>query len=126
MNGITNKNKFFSLTAVKPTEPSTFKQAQKDPKWTNATQAEYEALQRNRTWVLVAPPIGASIIGCKWVYQLKYKADGAIERHKACLVAKGYNQTYGIDYFETFSQVVKPATIRIIITIVLSYKWTIR
>ena len=65
-------------------------------------------------------------IGCRWVYKLKYKSDGTIERHKARLVAKGYNQTHGIDYFETFSPVVKPATIRIVLTIALSFKWKIR
>ena len=79
-------------------------------------------MQQNRTWVLVALPVGTNTIGCKWVYRLKYKADGTIELHKACLVTKGYNQTYGIDYFETFSPVVKPVTIRIILTIALSYK----
>ncbi|KAL5560865.1 hypothetical protein UlMin_030612 [Ulmus minor] len=126
MNGITKKKKLFSLIAVKPTKPSTLKQAQKDPKWIIAMQTEYDALQQNKTWVLVAPPAGTSIIGCKWVYRLKYKVDGTIERHKARLVAKGYNQTYGIDYFETFSPVVKPSTIHIILTIALSYKWIVR
>ena len=83
-------------------------------------------MQQNKTWILVAPPVEASIVGCKWVYRLKYKADGTIERYNARLVAKRYNQTYGIDYFEMFSPVVKPVTIKIVLTIVLSFKWIVR
>ncbi|XP_068636011.1 uncharacterized protein [Aristolochia californica] len=64
--------------------------------------------------------------GCKWVYKLKHKPDGIIERYKARLVAKGYNQTHGLDYFETFSPVVKAETIPIILTVALSFKWEIR
>ncbi|KAL5552189.1 hypothetical protein UlMin_002365 [Ulmus minor] len=124
MNGITRTKKIFSLQAA--LEPTTVKQALKDPNWAAAMQAEYDALQRNETWDLVTPPTDVNTIGCRWVYKLKYKSDGTIERHKARLVAKGYNQTHGIDYFETFSPVVKPATIRIVLTIALSFKWTIR
>ena len=60
------------------------------------------------------------------MYKLKYKPDGSIERYKAGLVAKWYNQTHGLDYFKTFSPVVKSATIRIILNVALSSKWLIR
>ena len=64
-------------------------------------QNEIDALLANKTWILV-PPQNCSSVGNKWVYILKLKPDGSIERHKARLVAKGYAQTEGIDFFETF------------------------
>lgn len=66
-----------------------------------------------------------NILGCKWVYKLKFKADGSIERHKACLVAKGFHQEESFDYVETFSQMVKITTICILLSIAVSHKWHI-
>lgn len=71
-------------------------------------------------------PKGKNIIGCKWVYKIKRKADGTIDRYKACLVAKGYKQQYDIDYEDTFGPVVKVATIRLILSIAVSRDWTLR
>ncbi|RVW60938.1 Retrovirus-related Pol polyprotein from transposon RE1 [Vitis vinifera] len=126
MRGITKKKTILDLSAIKVLEPSTLKQAFKDPNWTKAMEMEIAALHRNHTWDLVEQPPNVNVIGCKWVYKLKYKPDGSIERYKARLVAKGYNQTYGLDYFETFSPVVKAATIRIILIVAISFKWEIR
>jgi hypothetical protein len=59
---------------------------------------------------------GANIIDCRWVYKIKRKSDGTVDRYKARLVAKGFKQRYGVDYEDNFSPVVKPATIRLAIS----------
>lgn len=81
---------------------------------------EYGALIKNKTWHLVLPTHNNKIIDCKWVYKVKRKADGSVDRYKACLVAKGFKQRYGIDYEDTFSHVVKAATIRLVLSIAVS------
>ena len=72
---------------------------------------------KKKTWELVKFPARKKPVGCKWVYTMKYRADGSIERYKARLVAKGYTQTYGIDYLETFALVVKMNTVRILLSL---------
>jgi hypothetical protein len=89
-------------------------------------QAEYDALMRNKTWHLVPPQAGRNLIDCKWVYKVKYKADGSIDHHKAQLVAKEFKERLGIDYDDTFSPVVKPATIRLILSLAVSHGWVLR
>jgi hypothetical protein len=88
--------------------------------------AEFMALEKNRTWHLVPPKKGRNIIDCKWVYKIKSKQDGSLNRYKARLVAKGFKQRYGIDYVDTFSPVVKPTTIRIVLSIAISRGWSLR
>ena len=88
--------------------------------------AEHQALIRNHTWHLVPNLKGKNIIGCKWVYKVKRKADGSIDRYNARVVAKWYKQRYGIDYEDTFSLVVKAATIRLILSITVSHGWSLR
>ena len=87
---------------------------------------EFDALMKNGTWVLISLSSSQNLIGCKWVYQIKWHADGSIERYKACLVAKGFHQQPGIDYGETFSLVIKPTSVRIVLSIALSAGWPIR
>ncbi|KAJ3701350.1 hypothetical protein LUZ61_005055 [Rhynchospora tenuis] len=110
---------------ISTSEPTCYTQAVKTQEWRQAMANELDALAKNNTWQLVDPPLHANIIGCKWLFKIKKRADGTVERYKARLVAKGYNQEEGLDYFETFSPVVKPTTIRIVLTIALSQGWHI-
>jgi hypothetical protein len=107
-------------------KPTSVGDALKDQRWVAAMDSEHQALMRNKTWHLVPPPRGKNIIDCKWVYRIKRKADGTIERYKARLVAKGFKQRYGIDYEDTFSPVVKAATIRLILSVAMSRGWSLR
>ena len=87
---------------------------------------EYSALQRQQTWSLVPLVIGKNIVGCKRVFKLKRNSDGSISRYKARLVAKGFHQQHGIDFQETFSPVVKPPTIRLILALAVTYNWPLK
>ena len=87
---------------------------------------EFDALLRNGTWTLVAPSPTMNIVGCKWVFRIKRNADGSIDRYKARLVAKGFHQQPGVDFGETYSPVVKPTTICTVLSIAVSFGWTIR
>uniref|UniRef100_A0A2N9H1B0 Uncharacterized protein n=1 Tax=Fagus sylvatica TaxID=28930 RepID=A0A2N9H1B0_FAGSY len=107
-------------------EPTCFTIANKNPHWRHAMNLEFDALMKNGTWVLTSPSPSQNLIGCKWVYRIKRHADGSIERYKARLVAKGFHQQPGIDYGETFSPVIKPTTVRTVLSIALSAGWSIR
>jgi len=88
-------------------------------------QEEIQALHSNHTWSLVPSHPSMNVIGSRWVYKIKRHADGRIDRYKARLVARGFSQQEGIDYLETFSPVVKPTTVRLVLTIAVSYGWNI-
>lgn len=112
-----------SLDAI--LEPTTYDVASKHPCWVDAMNTELKALEQNHTWSIVEKPAGINPIGCKWVYKVKRKADGSLERYKARLVAKGYTQTEGIDFFDTFSPVAKMATVRTLIAVAAIKDWHI-
>jgi len=82
---------------------------------------EFDALVQNKTWTLVPPPTNVNIVGNKWVYRTKFCANGSIERFKPRLVAQGFSQKPEVDYFETFSPVVKPSTIRLVSSLALQH-----
>ncbi|KAJ4767348.1 polyprotein [Rhynchospora pubera] len=116
----------FLATTPPTSDPTTFNQANKIPHWQDAMRSELKALDQNKTWVLVPAPTNHNVVGCKWIFKTKRKADGSIERYKARLVAQGFTQEEGVDYFDTFSPVIRPTTIRIVLSLALSHHWPIR
>ncbi|RVW53241.1 Retrovirus-related Pol polyprotein from transposon TNT 1-94 [Vitis vinifera] len=106
--------------------PNSVQEALTDPRWKATMNEEMKLLQKNETWELVECPPGKKPVGCRWIYTVKYKADGSIERFKARLVAKGYIQTYGIDYTETFAPVAKINTIRVLLSLVANLDWPLQ
>jgi len=66
-----------------------------------------------------------NLSSCKWIYRIKYSRDGSIECRKARLVIRGFDQLAGLDYTETFNLVVKPTTIRIILSLAITHDWVL-
>ena len=99
--------------------------ALRNSNWKRAMQEEFDALIENNTWDLVPRPPNANVIRSLWIFLVKIKFDGSFERYKARLVGDGMSQREGIDYDVTFSPMVKPATIRIVLSIALSKSWYI-
>jgi hypothetical protein len=86
-------------------------------------QAEMDALQANQTWELVPLPSGEKTVGCKWVFTVKYLADGSVDWYKARLVAKGFTQIPSKDFGATFAPVVKLTSIHLLVSLAASHSW---
>ena len=101
-------------------EPATWKEAisgSHAEQWREAALEEMNMHHSNGTWELVELPPGAKTVGTKWVFRIKRKADGSIERFKARLVAQGFSQRPGFDYLETYASTLCSATIRLILAL---------
>lgn len=89
-------------------------------------EEEMDSLAANKTWSLVSLPQDRKVIDCKWVYKLKRKSDGSIDKYKARLCAKGFLQAKGIDYNDTFSPVIRYDSIRILLALATIYEMHIQ
>jgi hypothetical protein len=89
-------------------------------------EEEYGALISNGTWEPVPRPQGSNVVTDKWVFTHKLRVVGTLDRYKACWVLRGFTQHPGVDYDETFSPVVKPATIHTVLATVVSRDWPIQ
>ncbi len=95
----------------------TFTEARKRsdwPKWEQAIQAELASLRKNETWEIVPRPSNANVVDCKWVLRIKKNAAGEIDKYKARLVARGFTQVHGVDFYETYAPVAPPVTVKLI------------
>jgi hypothetical protein len=115
--------KCFSLSISALVEPTSYTQAVHCKEWCEAMDTKFKALELNNTWTIVNLPASKHTTGCKWVYKVKLKSDGTLERYKARLVAKGYNQCEGLDYYDTFSPVAKLTTVRTFLAVAAVKHW---
>jgi hypothetical protein len=104
--------------------PKTIAEANSSPDadyWKEAVRSEMDSIMSNGTWEVVERPYGCKPVGCKWVLQKKLRPDGTIDKYKAKLVAKGYTQKEGVDFFDTYSLVARLTTIRVLLSLAASH-----
>ena len=102
------------LTYLLEDKPQNFKATVSSPDapyWKEVINSEIESIMQNHTWELVDLPYGCQNLRCKWIFNRKIKADGSIEKYKARLVVKGYKQNESLDYFDTYSPVMRITSI---------------
>jgi hypothetical protein len=88
-------------------------------------EEEYDTFITNNTWDIIPRPIGSNVVTSKWIFKHKFNSDGTLERYKAYWVLHDFTQRPGVDYDETFSPVVKPATVHMVLLLVVSHSWPI-
>ncbi|KAG7588692.1 Integrase catalytic core [Arabidopsis suecica] len=103
--------------------PQRYEEAKGIKEWDNAVDDEVQAMLRNHTWDEEELPQGKKCVSSKWVFTIKYKSNGDIERYKARLVARGFTQTYGDDYRETFAPVAKQHTVKVVLSLAVNLDW---
>lgn len=107
-------------------EPRSFKEAMQLQVWRDAMRFEIDALEANDTWDICELPPGKIALGCQWIYKVKLKTDGSLERYKARLVVLGNNQVEGIDYSETFAPVAKMTTVRVFLDLAAKQNYDVQ
>lgn len=106
-------------------DPKTFSKAvasRDSAFWKEIVNDEIDSLLSNNTWVLVDLPPRSKAIGCKWVFRKKYNTDGSVQTFKGMLVAKGFRQKEGVDYFDTYAPVARITSIRVLLVLSSLYK----
>nr|KYP37026.1 Retrovirus-related Pol polyprotein from transposon TNT 1-94 [Cajanus cajan] len=84
---------------------------------------ELQAMGQNQTWSIVSLPIGKTPISCRWIYKIKHKLDGTVEKYKARLVARRFSQQPGLDFVETFYPMVKITIVRVLLSLSAINNW---
>jgi len=126
--GIHKPNPRYALMLHKVSypEPKTVTAAMKDEGWNNAMHEEMDNYKEAQTWSLIPYTPDMHVLGCKWVFRTKLNADGSLDKLKARIVAKGYDQEEGIDYLETYSSVVRTATVRSVLHVATIMNWEVK
>ncbi|XP_050156356.1 uncharacterized protein LOC126630314 [Malus sylvestris] len=106
-------------------QPRSFEEANQSPVWRCAMLEELKALDENKTWSIVSLPKDQRVVGARWIYKTKFHSNGTIQRHKARLVARGFTQTFGVDYKETFAPVAKMNTVRVFLSVAINSHWSL-
>lgn len=122
-SNLSSHHKLFTLKLSSISEPTSYSTDVLDPNWKGVINNELQSLINTHTWDLTPLPHNKCVIGCKWIFKLNFLANGTIERYKAHLVAKGFNQIDGLDYYDAFSHVIKMTTIRLLLSIVANQNW---
>jgi hypothetical protein len=106
-------------------EPRSFTEAERHAAWCATMQSEMDAVEKNRTWEPADLPRGHRVITLKWVFKLKRDEAGAIVKHKARLVARGFVQREGIDFDDTFAPVTRMESVRLLFALVAQKGWRV-
>jgi hypothetical protein len=126
-DGFRMATKPFTFTASTPSPiPPSVRAALADPNWREAMEDEYGTLMSNEIWELIFRPRDSNVVTGKWIFTHKLRADGSFDRYKARWVLRGFTQRPGVDYDETFSLVVKPATVRTVLSMAVFRDWPIQ
>ena len=106
----------------------TYEEARKHsdwPKWQDAIKAELASLEANKTWTVVERPKDVNVVGCKWVLRMKKNAAGEVEKYKARLVARGFTQIYGVDFYETYAPVTRLSSLWLLLAMANRNGWPV-
>lgn len=126
--GVHKPNKRYALVAPRYSVsiPKNIAEAMKHPGWNGAVSQEMQIIHMLNTWTLVPPTDDMNILSSRWVHTIKLNPDGTVKKLRSRLVARGYEQEEGLDYLETFSPVVRTATIRLMLNIAVKMGWQIK
>lgn len=121
-----------SSASKRQTDPATYAEAVSSASakgWRKAMEEEMISQERNQTWTVIprsSVPPGKRVLGCKWVFKTKHHMNGIVARLKARIVAKGFQQRHGIDYFDTFAPTMAYRTLKALLTVAAAYDWEIK
>ena len=120
---------YVEVAEAEALEPCMVDKARKQPdwpRWDKAIKAELKSLDEAHTWdVVPRPPKGTNVVDCKWVFKIKKNSAGEIDKYKAWLIAHGFTQVQGIDYYEMYAPVPRLSSLCLILAIAARYDWDV-